>query len=668
MACSWTSCSPLAFGVRAATAAARVSRQVSSRATRPPAPSYSSSSSPSHAPHGTAALSQAGPSRCFCSSHQHRKSSSAPAPAPALAPTIYDESFARPSPFYPIDHDKQSHSFDAAPSQPNDFFTPSAPTSATRTAGKGKARSKPDDDEPLWTETLPKAVLDATLARANTFLGSGERSLPALARAVRPEASAEQVIELQWVILRRAIDAGMKGVVVDELYRSTTSPSSDGLHLPSAVFTLQRNTLHRCFKLFLSERLESEAAAIASDGRLQPALARHMVSKLLFSLAEPEERARPQQTVTRAARDTRLALQKLSHVICALMAKGVEFKPAVIQRAALLLCHARAYGHLIRLVRSAQQQRTRVRAPCEATETADPPSVPSTSVLERICLLLVRQGRGGGKAAADLLALLPITQRTAQMYDAVISHRAAVPVSLFALERKPDGRLFAAQDATLPPPPHSLDTQLWIELCTHEHLGGPTESTFSSRLLAHAAAKRVNFIREDLEFLVSQGMGATSEKSLLASIYALTRVSDLTSAFRTARFALSPLDAGSPARTRIYNSLLVGALGMRPVSRESRALRLRRFIIRLRRLAHRHPFVPDRDSLHLLIRALVEWDHFVDTDRLATMLASVASAGLHNAELLRTFAYAFERRGDQDTADKLQQLLERQAHVDRHAA
>ncbi|EPQ30406.1 uncharacterized protein PFL1_01932 [Pseudozyma flocculosa PF-1] len=640
-----------------------------------------------HAPHGRASRSAAGPSRCFCQSHGPAKSSSSAAPAllaDAYDPSPYDARdayFAAPSRYQqpslgdadedlPTSAPMQLATSSTSPprrSPKADFFTSalSEPAFIDRDQdegkgmgkAKGKGKAKEAERLPNWSDQLAPDIVNSYLDRARVLLRSGERSLPAIAKSFpsSSECSRSQLKELQCLVLRDCMDREVDAGIVRDLYRSAAGDreficTSDHGMQPSLSLNLQRSTVWLCFRYFVVAGLLRDAVWITSDPRLKRSQARFLIEQLLFGLEEPEVRARVELDPTTAAidslvnplppsssppplctpeqRDTRLALQELSESMRGWIDAGVQFKKPALQRATMLLCQARSYSHLLRLVRSLQQRVQRdmdalrqdmrtagglVRL--RAQDDSDPPIFLPESRVVRIISSLCSQEGDGPRTAYEIFRMLPPVKRSRPMYHSLMERFGEVSILPAGIASSPsylaqawDGEDVEEVSSGSPPPPlpyshqqpaRSEDRELWDDYCRATQLvdGDATATAaaemahmISSRMLSHALHDNLGLIREDLLYLHHAAGSSTTfldltEPSQLAVLSCAIRHGDMSTGFRLARLLLShvsAVDSGGDGRTgaeirrqrealdrrrtRIFNALLEGAVDVRDVS------------------------------------------------------------------------------------------------------
>ncbi len=176
--------------------------------------------------------------------------------------------------------------------------------------------------------------------------------------------------------------------------------------------------------------------------------------------------------------------------------------------------------------------------------------------MEEALRALCGQDQAGARTAYELLSALDVSQRTAAMYDALMTVYGNAPsTSSTAADPGTDERT---------PAYRSVDEQLWLDICTLQHLGGPTVHTLSARIVCHARTRRLDLIKSDLDFLRQTHLGTLhdlTENARLAIVRCSIETGSLLTGFRYASLLLTPTLASADRRfqSQITTTLLRAA-------------------------------------------------------------------------------------------------------------
>uniref|UniRef100_V5EXS3 Uncharacterized protein n=2 Tax=Kalmanozyma brasiliensis (strain GHG001) TaxID=1365824 RepID=V5EXS3_KALBG len=227
----------------------------------------------------------------------------------------------------------------------------------------------------------------------------------------------------------------------------------------------------------------------------------------------------------------------------------------------------------------------------------------------------------------------------------------------------------------------STDEQLWHDICTIPHLGGPTLRTMSARIICHARNRRLDLIQSDLDFVRTTRLGTIhdlTETARLSIVRCCIERGSLLTGFRYTSILLSAVMEDKRAQSRIVTTLLKAAQSIRippsvaPVasvasgigasSIPSRAQLLKRFWRHFSSLHRKFPHLQvGMQELKLVIQLLDRQQGWIETRTLWSMLRVV---GRHFDErdarlvrVLEAFVRVFEARAEQASADELKKLI-----------
>ncbi len=475
---------------------------------------------------------------------------------------------------------------------------------------------------------------------------------------------------------------------------------------------MQEDAVFRCCDYLTAARMTHQAAVVAGDTRLRPSQSRHLVEQLVLnfrisSSLVDRDRANPAADDHDAAQPaahpslvivTRPAVCAVTDAMMNLMVDGVAFKRKTLNRVFKLLCVTHAHDRVVRLVRAAQRREqidlaTKRAGKCQGDELraaggfsrlrieATPvPRVLSTMMVEECMWMLCAQNAKGANAAYEVLRTLDPEQRTADMYDALMTVYGNAPIltnSDAAADTVSIGRTQADDEPD--PSIHvcsMVDAELWRDINTLRHLGGPTLRTMSSRIICHARTRRLELIKSDLHFMHASGLGGLldlSEAARLAVVRCHIKRGELLQAYRHASTLLAT-QPDEAMQERIVHTLLQAAQHVRVVSATgrsvpSRAGMLERFLRHFSRLHRRFPALhPSSESLRLFVQLLDSHSDWISTDTLWKMLrttsASLGNDDARSAPVLEAFAAVFHNRGEVASAHELRALLQTRTHKD----
>lgn len=498
--------------------------------------------------------------------------------------------------------------------------------------------------------------------------------------------------------------------MVWDLYRTWTPPTQQVIAaVPagparSTLRRIQGDTVFRCCTYLHAAGMTRQAAFVAGDARLKPSQSRFLLEKLVYDLKPPPsplsakagksklktdangagEEASPQHTdaAAFAAADIRLAMREICDTMMNLMADGVSFKQKTVNRTLKLLCLTRARSRVVRLVRAAQRRAQldllaadqagtdEGRQLCAAggfsrlrqTEDQKLPQVVSTKAMESTIRLLCAQDSTGARTAYDLLSALDPTQRTAGMYDALMTVYGSFPANIPAKEKDTVGYV-------------TVDEQLWHDICTLPHLSGPTAHTISARIICHTRKRKLDLIQSDLAFLRTLRLGSIqdlTENAKLSIVRCCIESGSLLAGFRYASILLQHPTTNSAFQSNVVATLLHAAqhihLSRKPTSPTSslpsRAQLLKRFLRHFSHLHKRFLTLPtDVEMLELFIQLLDKHQQWIKSETLWNMLRVVGQHfGKQDARLvgvIRAFQRVFENRGEVTSAQELQTLIDK---------
>ncbi|GAC94250.1 hypothetical protein PHSY_001821 [Pseudozyma hubeiensis SY62] len=725
----------------AASLPARASSNSIVQASRPVRTSRSDGNAISrpHAPHGHLDQGAAGPSRCFCTSHHRQKASELPLEElhyQSSLDSYRHEQLSDASDYWqPTDASASlvparrsarrtdPHSLQTAPSIqqlfPEDssydhFFTPSVqqipPSIGATTA-----------PEPIKQDIVaPTSYIDSLGPhrrqelddRVSLLIRSGERSLPALC-AVYGEIDQLQREHLCCYILSQCVKRSQDAFTVLDLYRSWTAVSFSDITDPGRTRSMLRSmwgdSLYRCATYLQAAGLTRHAAAIAADVRMKPSQSRYLLERLVYdlklpqslgmtpghtpeaistpSLATPAIPASNTKTLFAEA-DARLAVRGMCDAMINLMADGVAFKRKTVNRMFKLLCLTRARSRVIRTIRAAQRRAQIDALGLEAkrgemraaggfsrlrAEQGKPPQVVSTKVMEDAIRMLCAQDASGARTAYEVLGVLDPLQRTPVMYDALMTVHGSASATLDAPVERVRGEVAASHGYK------TVDEQLWSDICTLPHLGGPTLRTISARIVCHTRKRSLDLIRSDLALIRARNMGSIhdlSENAKLGVVRCCIESGALLAGFRYASTLLSPAVAAGDEgfQTKVIATLLRGAQHIHlaappstsdaPRSSPSRAKLLKRFLAHLSRLHRTFPQLqPDIHTLSLLIQLLDRHQAWIETSTLWNMLRLVGGHFKQEdrrlVQVLEAFVEVFEGRDERHSASELKGLIDK---------
>lgn len=557
------------------------------------------------------------------------------------------------------------------------------------------------------------------------LIRSGERSIPALS-AEYPGLTPEQSEQICCHIMSQCIDDNPDAHILWDLYRTWAPSPSAAVLLPSGptrrmLQRMQSTALYRCCTYLQARGLIRQAAIVAGDARLKPSQSRYLLERLVFDLKLPASVSATQNPLNFSdanahlastirpdpepvtAADARFAVREISDTMMNLMADGTAFKRKTLNRTFKLLCLTRARSWVVQFLRAAQR---RAEIDCSIqfdgghcgvfraaggfsrfrTEEVTMPQVISTKVMEDALRVLCAQGSAGARTAYELLCALSTSQRSLAMYDALMTVYGDFEITTGTaaqLENSSHGCGSNTDLRSCSGPERrtglaKVDDQLWTEICTLPHLGGPTLHTMSARIVCHARARKLELIRLDLAFLRSSHLGTIhdlTEKAKLSIVRCCVESGSLLTAFRYASVLLTPAIVSHNAafQSRLVHTLLLAAQHMRISARHStrasssstpsKAQLLKRFLRHFSHLHRRFPELqPGVETLKLLIQLLDRHQQWIATETLWSMLRVVGKHfGREDPRLLsvlHAFINVFETRGETHSAAKLKALVE----------
>ncbi|PWN46965.1 hypothetical protein IE53DRAFT_390896 [Violaceomyces palustris] len=564
---------------------------------------------------------------------------------------------------------------------------------------KGKMKDTVDRRrEPLWCHSLTEESISELLRKADRIIKSGERSLPQVVNLLDPSLSPRQGEEIQCLILDSMVAERRSPSDMEPLYLSTLKPPSPfnpqgSVEEWGELRKLQRSVLHRIFGFFVFHGRLIASARVLADPRIKVSQGKFLLGKLLNVLStypSLESKSKPFRSSHAKAKVEEMpsweeviqSLNELSRASVNLMERGAVFESAVLQRAMLLLAWAGQHDLVSYLAEAARDRMQEERVDGQslsANGNQSNPRILETRPLiipikgtEKVMDLLCRNG--GESTAYRLLQMIPPARRTRNMYNSLMRRYGNARVTLKAGEG-PVHFEPTSPDEEQPGLPRSRwrDAQLWNELCTLDHLGGPNLQTFTSRIAAHGAIRDSELIRQDLALIQKLNLAKPhqlGEETQLTIVKTLVSGGHLMSAYRhfvrvlnaqprrqvqgpkeTASSAVrtarhQPLSDG--AKTELMNLLLAGLLQDRgskgkmvrdpdpsvrsndlrgPRGTPSRSERVRRMVIKVRAMSSKHGLRPDARTMALFIKALAQWDRFVSSDKLWEMMELLRALG-----------------------------------------
>ncbi|KAJ9475879.1 hypothetical protein PHBOTO_005963 [Pseudozyma hubeiensis] len=691
-----------------------------------------------HAPHGHLDQGAAGPSRCFCTSHRQRKASELPLeefhyqssldsyrheqlsdtsdywqPTDASTSLVPARRSARRTDHHSLESAPSIHQLFPEDSSYDHFFTPSV----QQTRHAEGASSAP---EPIKQDIVnPSSYIDLLEPqrrqelddRVSLLIRSGERSLPALCAAYGDTDPLRRE-HICCYILSQCVKRSQDASTVLDLYRSWTAIPFSDITDPGRTRSMLRSmwgdTLYRCATSLHAAGLTRHAATIAADVRMKPSQSRYLLERLVYDLKLPQSPgmtpghtpepistpslatpAIPTSNVKTpfAEADARLAVREMCDAMINLMADGVAFKRKTVNRMFKLLCLTRARSRIVRLVRAAQRRAQIDALGLEAkrgemraaggfsrlrAEQGKPPQVVSTKVLEDAIRMLCAQDAGGARTAYEVLGVLDPLQRTPVMYDALMTVHGSAPATLDAPVKLVQGEGATSHGYK------TVDEQLWSDVCTLPHLGGPTLRTMSARIVCHTRKRNLDLIRSDLALIRARDLGTIhdlSENAKLGVVRCCIESGALLAGFRYASTLLSPAVAAGDEgfQTKVIATLLRGAQHIHlaapsssdaPRSSPSRAKLLKRFLAHLSRLHRTFPQLrPDMRTLSLLIQLLDRHQAWIETSTLWSMLRLVGGhfkqGDRRLVQVLEAFVEVFESRDERHSASELKGLIDK---------
>nr|CDI56619.1 putative protein [Melanopsichium pennsylvanicum 4] len=560
-----------------------------------------------HAPHRH--LDEAGPSRCFCTSHSNNKASELPleelhyessldnyrhaqlstskdywqfantsssttsrfdaeprTQSRGRASTSIHYDFAQSIPIRNLlSEAHQSSSQEQQQQQQqqqqqihapaNDFFTPSVEQRPNQVK---RAETVPDRIQSFTSPALQKSYIgslnaiqrDALDSRVMVLIRSGERSMAALS-AVYGELTAQEREQVCCSIMTHCIKHSDDPRFIFDLYRSWSSTIHIALDVPpgstrTMIRRMQSDTLYLCATFLHRAGLIRQAARVVGDSRLKPSQSRYLLERLIYDLKlSPTLHTLQRQfkmsdttdqlalhpsatfitTDTFAAVDARLAAREICDTMMNLMADGLSFRRKAINRTLKILCLTRARSRIVRLLRAAQRRaqidllvneagvhggqsgelRTAGGFSRLRTEQVKPPQVVSTKVMEGAMRVLCAQGSLGARTAYELLSALDPLQRSATMYDALMTVYGNA--SIGPVSPTESGVTTLQLGSSSAERYLTVDEQLWTDMCSLSHLSGPTLQTISARIVCHARTRNLELIKCDLAYLRSSKLG-----------------------------------------------------------------------------------------------------------------------------------------------------------------
>ncbi|ETS60387.1 hypothetical protein PaG_05591 [Moesziomyces aphidis] len=600
----------------------------------------------------------------------------------------------------------------------NNFFTPAtqrvaADHAATLQLPDNNTASRPNTlTPPSYVDSLPTSKRDAFEARLRVLTHSGEFSMPALA-AELGDLCAQDREQVCCHIMTFCIHQDLDARRIWDLYFTWSSmpqanPAVPSGPMRSVLRRMQEDAVFRCCDYITAARMTHQAAVVAGDARLRPSQSRHLVEQLVLNFRISSSLVNHDRAYTAADDDaqpaarpalvlvTRPAVCAVTDVMVNLMVDGVAFKRKTLNRVFKLLCVTHAHDRLVRLVRAAQRRAQIDLAAKRAgrrqadelraaggfsrlrTEATPLPQVLSTVVVEECMWLLCAQNAKAASTAYEVLCTLDPEQRTADMYDALMTVYGNAPILTNSDAATDTVSIGSTQaDDKSDPSVHAcsmVDAELWHDINTVRHVAGPTLRTMSSRIICHARTRRLELIKSDLHFMRASGMGGLldlSEAARLAVVRCHIKRGELLQGYRHASTLLATQpDEGM--QERIVHTLLQAAQHVRVVSGTgrsvpSRAGMLERFLRHFSRLHRRFPALhPSSESLRLFVQLLDSHSDWISTDTLWKMLrttsANLGDDDARSAPVLEAFAAVFHNRGEVASAQELRALVQTRTH------
>ncbi|KIS65965.1 uncharacterized protein UMAG_11599 [Mycosarcoma maydis] len=605
----------------------------------------------------------------------------------------------------------------------NDFFTSSVRQNTEPDTADSPPPPTAGQDANLrltYIDSLERPKLEAFENRVRLLIRSGERSLPALCAEIgvcRPEHREQLCCHIMSQCVKQSQDAH----IVWDLYRSWTTTrltdTADSQSTRSVLRRMQGNALYRCATYLQAAGLNRQAATIAADERLKPSQSRYLLERLIYDLKLPSAVNTMQQdfdretapfsvptatiqisTASFAAADSRLTVRKMCDAMINLTADGVTFKRKTVNRMFKLLCLTRARSHVVRLLRVAQRRaqidsqhldlktgarydgglRTAGGFSRLRPKTCRLPQVVSSKVMEESLRLLCTQDSSGARTAYEVLVALDASQRTPVMYDTLMTVYGNAPITRTG-STAIDASSISSSNASVGYT--KVDEQLWREICTFDHIGGPTLHTMSARIICHARKRRMDLIKSDLNFVRTSKLGSIhdlNENAKLSIVRCCIETGSLLVGFRYASTLLSPAIAAGNERfqSKMIATLLRAAqhihitlpstlptsVSKSSSSSPSRAQLLKRFLRHFSHLYRKMSVLqPDMQTLNLFIQLLDRHQAWIKPSTLWNMLRLIAAYFKQGDQrlinVLEAFVEAFERRDDMCSAQELRGLL-----------
>ncbi|SPO30451.1 uncharacterized protein UTRI_06381 [Ustilago trichophora] len=623
---------------------------------------------------------------------------------------------AAPPPIQPLLASNRNHQ-PTTHSSRNDFFTPSVQQDTRHDLAAVEPISN-DTKQPIahmyhptYIDSLDPKQREALDDRTRLLLRSGEHSIEALS-AEYGHLSAEDREQVCCHIMTQCVKGAQDPRVVWDLYRTWTSTSQVATTIqPGSLRTMLRrmqgDTLYRCATYLHAARMTRQAAKVVGDPRLKPSQSRYLLERLVYDLELPptlnakhhhtklsnlsaNASTTPHvSTDTFAAADARIAVREICDAMINLMADGVSFKRKTLNRTLKLLALTRARSRVVRLLRAAQRRAqidmlTEIGGDPEhgnelraaggfsrlRIEEAKPPQVVSTKVMDQVIRLLSAQDSTGAKIAYELLSTLDPLQRSPAMYDALMTVYGNTRIPPGPTQQSPDGSTQSSTEYT------RIGQQLWTDILTLAHIGGPTLHTLSARIVCHARTRKLELIKSDLAYLRDSRLGtihSLTENAKLSIIRCCIESGSLLTGYRYATLLLRStfVTHDRALQFKIINTLLGAAQHIHiPSSNNgcsstpSRAQLLKRFLGHFSHLYQRFPQLHTRvDSLKLLVDLLDANHSCLETVAVWNMVRLVASHFAKNDPrlicLLSAFSKVFHSRNEISSADHLRGLIEK---------
>lgn len=492
------------------------------------------------------------------------------------------------------------------------------------------------------------------------------------------DCSAQEREQICCHILTQCIKEAQNASVVWDLCHSwptTQVEVAEAGPTRSLLRRKQADTLFRCVTYLQAAGLTRQAAMMVGDVRLKPSQSRYLFERLIYEFKLPSTLnakrrdssdistpplSPPSWTVnTFAAADARIAVREMCDAMISLMADGVCFKRKVVNRMLKLLCLTCARSRVVRLLRAAQRRaqiesvdadRNELRAAGGFSrlrpDEVKLPQVISTKTMEEAIRVLCGQDSTGARTAYELLCALDVGQRTAVMYDALMTRYGNAP--------------------TIPASSgyRTVDEQLWREILD---MYGPTLHTISARIGCHARKRRLDLIKSDLEFVRSAKLGGVHDLTDNAKLNIVRCCIETGSLLAGFRYASTFIAASPHLGAKVVTTLLRAAqhIHIPPTatpSSPSRAQLLKRFLRHFSHLHAKHPQLKTGlEELKLFIQLLETHQQWIETSTLWNMLRVVGGHfGKRDARLigvLQAFSHVFDSRGEVDSAKELRALI-----------